>query len=542
MSSFDRDRSSSTSHDDTELGGPSPGKRSRSESLPVQRRSVAASDGAAAPTMVSSDDVFGLHLDPVQRQADGAAPEAAPAEGEGAVPEGPKQLLKAKPRQKPEGGIVGDDVGGAAAVAPGAAAPGAAAPGAAAPGAVQRRADGGADASSVQAAAAQGIAGASTSMPHQEAIQAAFGHHDIGSIAAHTDGAAASANQSMQAEAYATGSHVAFASSAPSLHTAAHEAAHVVQQRAGVHLKGGVGEVGDGYERHADAVADRVVQGKSAVDLLDQFASGSSNHDAIQRKDAPAAPASGSEATAGPAATKSHYEVELKAWIPHAKVVDPEEPVRASDWLDTISSVASALSPPGLRAQLKYEYHSFYRGDGHSGYGGGYRVLSKASFDWDGHTISAFRQTGLYGASHRDYNYRAWLDLSVGVGSFSKSLGSLDVASGSNTETDTASAATSGASASGNSFTLGMASANPLVMTWAPDIDSQLTGHVDAAGNVAVDYHTDLFPSHGFQVKKDGAVVKSQIVNDASGVNGLGPLGAIEIGRRLTSFSNVGAA
>lgn len=32
------------------------------------------------------------------------------------------------------------------------------------------------------------------------------------------------------AEAFATGNHVAFASS-PSLHTAAHEAAHVVQQR-----------------------------------------------------------------------------------------------------------------------------------------------------------------------------------------------------------------------------------------------------------------------------------------------------------------------
>jgi hypothetical protein len=48
----------------------------------------------------------------------------------------------------------------------------------------------------------------------------------------------------------------------------------VVQQRAGVQLKGGVGEVGDRYERHADDVADRVVQGKSAESLLDQFAGG----------------------------------------------------------------------------------------------------------------------------------------------------------------------------------------------------------------------------------------------------------------------------
>lgn len=55
---------------------------------------------------------------------------------------------------------------------------------------------------------------------------------------------------------------------APDLHTAAHEAAHVLQQRAGVHLKGGVGEDGDDYEKHADAVADRVVAGRSAEDLL----------------------------------------------------------------------------------------------------------------------------------------------------------------------------------------------------------------------------------------------------------------------------------
>jgi hypothetical protein len=51
----------------------------------------------------------------------------------------------------------------------------------------------------------------------------------------------------MGAEAFATGDQVAFGA-APDLHTAAHEAAHVVQQRQGVQLKGGVGEVGDAYE------------------------------------------------------------------------------------------------------------------------------------------------------------------------------------------------------------------------------------------------------------------------------------------------------
>ena len=36
-----------------------------------------------------------------------------------------------------------------------------------------------------------------------------------------------------------------------------------------MHLKNGLGEVGDAHERHADAVADRVVRGESAEGLLD---------------------------------------------------------------------------------------------------------------------------------------------------------------------------------------------------------------------------------------------------------------------------------
>jgi hypothetical protein len=68
------------------------------------------------------------------------------------------------------------------------------------------------------------------------------------------------------------GNDVAFGE-APDLHTAAHEAAHVVQQRGGVQLKGGVGKDGDHYEQHADAVADAVVAGRSAEGLLTQVAS-----------------------------------------------------------------------------------------------------------------------------------------------------------------------------------------------------------------------------------------------------------------------------
>ena len=88
-------------------------------------------------------------------------------------------------------------------------------------------------AAAVHEAAAAGIASGGGAMPYADRIQASFGSHDIGNVQAHTGSAASQASQAMGAEAYATGDHVVFGG-APDLHTAAHEAAHVVQQRGGV--------------------------------------------------------------------------------------------------------------------------------------------------------------------------------------------------------------------------------------------------------------------------------------------------------------------
>lgn len=118
--------------------------------------------------------------------------------------------------------------------------------------------------------AAQGLSGPATTLPFADRIQACFGRHGVAGISAHVGGPAADAASALGAHAFASGNSVAFGK-APDLHTAAHEAAHVVQQRAGVHLKGGMGEAGDVHEQHADAVADKVVRGESAEALLDQY-------------------------------------------------------------------------------------------------------------------------------------------------------------------------------------------------------------------------------------------------------------------------------
>jgi hypothetical protein len=105
-------------------------------------------------------------------------------------------------------------------------------------------------------------------MPFLDTIQRSFGRHDVSHIRAHTDLAAASQARKLGAEAFAHGSDVTFLR-APSLYTAAHEAAHVIQQRAGVQLSGGVGQPGDVYEQHADKVAENVVHGRSSEALLE---------------------------------------------------------------------------------------------------------------------------------------------------------------------------------------------------------------------------------------------------------------------------------
>lgn len=166
-----------------------------------------------------------------------------------------------------------------------------------------------ATASDVHAAAAYGTSGSGSQLPFLDEVQRAFGHHDVSRVLAHVGGAAADASAAIGARGYAVGDHVAFAA-APDLHLAAHEAAHVVQQRGGVRLSDGVGRAGDEYERHADAVADAVVRGESAQVLLDGMAHrGAAGGPAVQR-DPPRAgdppPATGAIPTPGPTSGGAH--------------------------------------------------------------------------------------------------------------------------------------------------------------------------------------------------------------------------------------------
>ncbi len=132
----------------------------------------------------------------------------------------------------------------------------------------------------------QATAGMGAPLPFLDQIQRSFGPHDVSRVRAHVDTEARSAADVIDARAFAIGDAVAFADT-PTLQLAAHEAAHVIQQRAGVAL------ATSELEDHADAVANAVVAGRSAVPLLDQLQGmGASSSTAIVQRKLTSAPSS----------------------------------------------------------------------------------------------------------------------------------------------------------------------------------------------------------------------------------------------------------
>ncbi|HEY6033644.1 MAG TPA: DUF4157 domain-containing protein [Kofleriaceae bacterium] len=109
-----------------------------------------------------------------------------------------------------------------------------------------------------------GVAHASAPLPHLDRLQLAFGSHDLRGVRVTETSAAPDA---LGARAYTIGERIAFGAPAD-LRLAAHEAAHVVQQRQGVELSGSVGQPGDRYERQADEVAEAAATGGSVERIL----------------------------------------------------------------------------------------------------------------------------------------------------------------------------------------------------------------------------------------------------------------------------------
>jgi len=199
--------------------------------------------------------------------------------------------------------------------------------------------------------AAYGLQGDPQTLPYAQRIQRSFGHHDLSGVQAHLGEHAKEATLRLGAKAYATGNSVAFGQ-APDLHTTAHEAAHVIQQRGGVRLKGGVGRVGDQYEQHADAVADAVVAERSAEALLDQQSgevNPSKNAPPVQLKKSPVQRSKKRKPTAKPLGA---IDQKLEAAMNGLEIHDAlEDQLRVEAPL--IQKVINATAAPKLALALK---------------------------------------------------------------------------------------------------------------------------------------------------------------------------------------------
>lgn len=89
---------------------------------------------------------------------------------------------------------------------------------------------------------------------------------------------------------------------------------------------------------------------------------------------------------------------------------------------------------------------------------------------------------------------------------------------------------------------LGIHSANPLTIAPSPDIDADLTLVFSAAfRKILLSWSTDLMPSHGYRIERDGAVLDERITNDVSGIDLFSARGGLDIFRRLNVKGNVGS-
>ena len=100
-------------------------------------------------------------------------------------------------------------------------------------------------------AAADGASTSGDAVPFAQEMEALLGV-DFSSTRAHIGAEAETACEEMGAQAYTYGENVVFREANPSKEIVAHELTHVVQQRQGVQLTGGVGQVGDAYEQQAE--------------------------------------------------------------------------------------------------------------------------------------------------------------------------------------------------------------------------------------------------------------------------------------------------
>jgi probable HAF family extracellular repeat protein len=222
-----------------------------------------------------------------------------------------------------------------------------------------------------------------------------------------------------------------------------------------------------------------------------------------------------------------HFHVELKAWIPFSRVVDPIRPQKL--WWGFAYNYGDCYSPGVFSSDFRTYVSSLYNGNDHVPYAGSYKVISAADFDWDGKQISNFTASTDYGETIRYLEYT--------VENYITTNSDLVECVIQRAHADSAARAEQ---VGQNGFRLTYAAAHPIVVA-APAIDATMFGTVAPDGTLSLNYDSDLFPSHGFRVVKNGTTQVTHTISDASCLgSAYGVRGATLIAWGLTHEDNHG--
>lgn len=204
----------------------------------------------------------------------------------------------------------------------------------------------------------------------------------------------------------------------------------------------------------------------------------------------------------------THFTVEVKAWIPHARVVDPELFIDGTPYLvaSAIEDNCPNLSLSPLQIPVT-RVKSRYRGDSHVPYPGGWRLLETFDFDWDGATIQNMAEKPQVGTTHRDKVY--WI---LGSPNFP----CVQMMTAPTTDMH-------GRKTSANSFVVEFccdSGKNPMVHrignALPPDISMKVEGTMKSADELDYKFRSSGFPSTAVQVSRNSVIADTAITNDPS--------------------------
>jgi hypothetical protein len=225
----------------------------------------------------------------------------------------------------------------------------------------------------------------------------------------------------------------------------------------------------------------------------------------------------------------THYELNLKLWIPQPAVVDPVNPAgtmpygmwkalvltglepdlsHPSPVIGPFGAGSTCKDPDSFRSAFDTSVSSTLDGDGYTGYNDGtsFRAAAKVSFDWNGSSISNISFEPEAGVSHRAITEETRIGHSVITRSCTEYH--VGTVSGSATAQGPSELAVHLKGVVG--FLTGLADftgAHP---------SSRFDISVSPDGSLGISYESTRFPTTGLQVLINNQVEGTNIVNDAS--------------------------